>query len=49
VGLKIEYHRQPAIGGRRHCGDAEYSDVPHLKNFVNKPGAGATENFVAIS
>jgi threonine dehydrogenase-like Zn-dependent dehydrogenase len=30
---KSKYHPNKAIGGRRHGGDAEYSYVPHLKNF----------------
>jgi len=32
-GLKSEYHRTNAIGGRRHGGDAEFAYVPHLKNL----------------
>jgi hypothetical protein len=30
---KSEYQLNKIIGGRKHCGDAEYSYVPHLKNL----------------
>jgi hypothetical protein len=33
VVSKSEYHGTTAIGGTKHGGDAEYSNVPHLKNL----------------
>jgi hypothetical protein len=49
-GLKKRISSNHSYKGRRHCGDAEYSYVPHFKNFefVNKPDAGATGYYVAI-
>jgi hypothetical protein len=33
ITLGVPGQRADKIGGKRHCGDAEFSYVPHLKNL----------------